>query len=605
MRPAEAPAAAPSPAARHAVRHFARLALPYWTSQRRWLIGGATALLLALTLAQVALVLWTSYWHREFFDALEARSLQALLQQILVFALILGLTMAVTAAHMHVKRWLQLDWRRWLTAQLVDQWMSKSHHYRLRFLNGEHDNPDQRIAEDIRIATESAISLAHSLTYSLLAGGGFIAILAEVSGSAPLPGSDFELPGYMVVMAFLYAGAGATLGYFLGKPLVRATNRLQSMEANLRFSLARARENSEAIALMHGEGVERRSATHLFGDVARGWNRQTVAYLGIVSFSTAYGNLMPIFPILVAAPQFIAGTMTLGLLMQAAQAFERLASALSWPIDKLGEIANWRTSAGRVVSLHDDMRQLDTLQAAPPAPATPRIRIALSPTPELRLERLSLNTQAGDALVRDLDLRVRRAERVLITGDSQVKLALFKAVAGLWPWGSGDIRLPEGQELVFQPQHPFLPAGSLRAVLCYPQPPDRYTTAELRRALECAGVDWLATRLDDSEEWGQALPLRAQQRLGTARLFLQQPAWVFLQDTTDTLDAKDEAAMMQTLHHELPNAAILCVSRHANLAHYFDRTLELHRIGSTRARHAASAPATKAPREPASTIVGR
>ena len=592
MLPAEQPPSASSLAARHAVRRFARLALPYWKSERRWRIGGASALLLLLTIGQVALVLWTSYWHRGFFDALEARSLDELLRQILVFALILAVTMGVTALHMHVKRWLQLDWRRWLTANLMGQWMTRSRHYRLQFLQGEHDNPDQRIAEDIRIATESAISLAHSLTYSLLAGWGFIAILAEVSGSTPLPGSSFELPGYMVVLAFVYAGAGALLGYLLGRPLVRATNRLQSVEANLRFSLARAREHSEAIALAHGEGLERGSATRLFGDVARGWDRQTFAYLGIVSFSTAYGNLMPIIPILVAAPQFIAGAMTLGLLMQAAQAFERLTSALSWPIDKLGEIAHWRTSAGRVVSLHDDMLRLDSIDRAGEAT---RIRIGPSTRPELQLRGLSLDSPAGEPLVRGLELRVRRGERILIVGDSQVKLALFKAVAGLWPWGSGEICLPEGQEMVFLAQHPFLPAGSLRAVLCYPHPAERYDTAELHRALECAGIDWLAPRLDETDDWNHVLPQRAQQRLSTARLFLQQPAWVFLEDTTDAFDAKGEAGIMEMLHHELPNTALLCISRHSSLERFFDRRLELHRIGA----HAAKASAEQRAEGPA------
>ncbi|NMG77181.1 ABC transporter ATP-binding protein/permease [Aromatoleum diolicum] len=602
MLPPEPPPTTRSAASPHAVRRFACLALPYWKSERRWRIGGATLLLLLLTISQVALVIWTSYWNREFFDALEARSLDELLRQILVFALILALTMAVTALHMHVKRWLQLDWRRWLTANLMDQWMTRSRHYRLQFLQGEHDNPDQRIAEDIRIATESAISLAHSLTYSLLVGWGFIAILAEVSGSTPLPGTSFEVPGYMVVLAFVYAGAGALLGFLLGRPLVRATNRLQSVEANLRFSLARARENSEAIALTHGEGMERRGAARLFGDVARGWDRQTFAYLGIVSFSTAYGNLMPIFPILIAAPQFIAGTMTLGLLMQAAQAFQRLASALSWPIDNLGEIAHWRTSAGRVVSLHDDMLRLDSIDGAGD---TARIRIGLSTRPELQLRDLSLDTPAGEPLMRGLDLRIRRGERILIVGDSQVKLALFKAVAGLWPWGGGEICLPEGQEMAFLPQHPFLPTGSLRAVLCYPQPAERYAAAELHRALECAGLDWLAPRLDETDDWNHALPLRAQQRLSTARLYLQQPAWVFLEDTTDAFDAKGEAGIMEMLHRELPNSTLLCVSRHGSLERFFDRRLELHRIGSHGAKASDEGRAARPAAVSGSAEIGR
>lgn len=581
MVPAELPPESRPTAPSHAVRRFARLALPYWKSEHRWKIGAATLLLFALTVSQVALVMWTSYWNRAFFDALEARSLDALLQQILVFALILVLTMAITALHMQIKRWLQLDWRRWLTANLVDQWMTRSRHYRLQFLKGEHDNPDQRIAEDIRISTEAAISLAHSLTYSLLVGWGFIAILTEISGSAPIPGSELEVPGYMVMLAFAYAGGGAAIGYLLGRPLVRATNRLQSVEANLRFSLARARENAEAIALTHGERMERRSAVQLFGDVARGWNRQTFAYLGIVSFSTAYGNLMPIFPILVAAPQFIAGVLTLGGLMQAAQAFERLASALSWPIDKLGEIAMWRTSAGRVVSLHDDMLRLDVIDSqGEPA----RIKIDRSTRPELHLRGLSLETPAGEPLIRGLDLHVRRGERILIVGDSHVTLALFKAVAGLWPWGSGEICLPEGQEMVFLPQRPFLPTSTLRAVLCYPHPPERYATAELHRALECAGIDWLAPRLDESDDWNHVLPLRAQQRLSTARLFLQRPAWVFLEDTTDAFDSKGEAGIMEMLHHEMPDMTVLSVMRHGGLERLFHRRLELHRIGTPGAK---------------------
>ncbi|AYH45745.1 ABC transporter ATP-binding protein/permease [Azoarcus sp. DN11] len=577
MRPAELPQESPPASPSHAVRQFARLALPYWNSRRRWRIGGMTLLFLLLTIAQVALVMWTSYWNRAFFDALEARSLDVLLHQILTFALILALTMAVTAWHMHVKRWLQLDWRRWLTANLVDQWMTRSHHYRLQFIKGEHDNPDQRIAEDIRIATEAAISLVHSLTYSLLVGWGFIAILAEVSGSAPIPGSELKVPGYMVILAFAYAGGGAAIGYRLGRPLVRATNRLQSLEANLRFSLARARENAEAIALTHGERMERRSAVQLFGDVAHGWNRQTLAYLGIVSFSTAYGNLMPIFPILVAAPQFIAGVLTLGGLMQSAQAFERLASALSWPIDKLGEIAMWRTSAGRVVNLHEDMLRLDVIDGAS---ETARVRIGHSTRPELQLRGLTLVTPGGEPLLRKLDLRVRRGERILIVGDAHVTLALFKAVAGLWPWGHGEICLPDGQEMAFLPQRPFLPTDALRAVLCYPHPPEHYATTELHRALECAGIDWLAPRLDETDDWNHVLPLRAQQRLSTARLFLQRPAWVFLEDTTDAFDPAGEAHIMEMMHHEMPDMSLLSVMRHNGLEHFFHRRIELHRGGS-------------------------
>lgn len=580
----------PQPPARHAVLQFARLALPYWNRERKWRVRGATLLLVLLTVGQVALVIWTSYWNRGFFDALEARSLPDLLRQVAVFALILVLTMAVTAVHMHVKRWLQLDWRRWLTVRLMEQWMTRARHYRLQFTQGEHDNPDQRIAEDIRIATESSISLAHSLVYSLLIGGGFVGILLRVSGSAEFPGTGVAVSGYMVVLAFFYAGAGAVLGFFLGRPLVTTTNRLQSLEANLRFSLARAREHSESIALMHGEGLERRAATRLFGAVATGWNRQTVAYLGIVSFTTAYGNLLPVFPLLVAAPQYIAGAMSLGVLMQSAQAFQQLTSALSWPIDNLGQLANWRASAGRVVTLHEDMA---ALEQPPPGPRPHGIRLVVLPHPELDIRHLRLVTPAGRTLLEDFNLRVRRGERILISGDASVTLGLFKAVAGLWPWGSGEIGLPDGQELVFLPQQPFLPAGSLRAALCYPHGAEHFGTALLHRALECAGIAWLAPRLDESDDWNRVLPLRAQQRLGLSRVFLQQPGWVFLEDATNAFDARGEACMMDMLHRELPNSTLISISQHGGLEHFHDRKLELHRVDEATPHPAEQEPTSR------------
>ena len=558
---------------------FLRLAAPYWRSERKWTIRGAVALLLALTLGQVGLVIWTSYWQRELFDALEDRSLQALLVQIATFAVIFLLTMLVTALHLHVKRWLQLDWRRWLTERLLDQWLSRGHHYQLLFKEGEHDNPDGRIAEDIRIVTDSAIGLGHSLIYSLLILGSFIDILYGLSGSLPIPGTDIAVPGYLVILAFLYAGGGTLLGLLLGRPLVKATNHLQTVEANLRFGLARTREHSESIALMHGEPVERQHAERLFADVGRGWNRQTLGYLGIVSFSAGYGALLPVFPILVAAPQYIAGLMSLGILMQAAMAFQRLTSALSWPVDNLGELARCRASADRVVSLYQDM--LDLEQQAR-EPMEHRIELRPGDSGHLSLNNLCLANPDGEVLLEHLDLRVRRGERILIAGDPAVTIGLFKAVAGLWPWGSGEICLPAETPLVFLPQRPFLPEGPLRAALSYPYAISHFSDSELRHALECAGVAWLTARLDESDSWDRVLPMRAQQRLGIARVILQRPAWVFMEQATDASDANGEDCLLDVLHQELPNSTLLSISFHPGLERHFSRKLVLNRLAEPR-----------------------
>ncbi len=551
------------------------LAMPYWSGERKWKACTATLVLVLLTLGQVLLAVWISYWHRALFDALEAHSMREVLVQAALFMLIFVLTIAVTALHMHVKRWLQLDWRQWLTRRLLDAWLADRHLYQLRFTVGDHDNPDGRIAEDIRIATESAIGLAHSLLYSVLILGSFADILLKVSGRLELPSFGLSVPAYLVWLAFLYAGIGTVLGALLGRPLVKATNRLQAVEANLRYGLAREREHAESIALMRGEAVERRHADALFDDVGRGWNRQTLGYLGIVSFTTAYGTLLPVFPILVAAPQYIAGVMTLGVLMQAAQAFQRLTSALSWPVDNMAELARCRASIDRIVSLYDDLQALELLQRTP---SHKRIEVRVGTERKLVLRGLSLANPDGRVLVEHFDVVIRRGERVLIGGDTSVAICLFKAVAGLWPWGTGEIVLPADHELVFLPQRPYFPDGTLKAALSYPRTESEFSQGEMLHVLECAGLAWLAPRLNESDSWDHALPLRAQQRLAMARILLQRPAWVFLEEATNALDPETELLMIELLHRELPDSSLLLISFHNGMSHHVTRKLVINRL---------------------------
>ncbi|MCM2311399.1 MAG: ABC transporter ATP-binding protein/permease [Steroidobacteraceae bacterium] len=554
------------------MRDLWRLFGPYWSCERRDKVRGAALLLLALTMAQVGLAVWSNYWQRALFDALEQRTTQGVLVQVAVFAVIFALSIAVTAVHLMVKRWLQLDWRAWLTEQLVGRWLEDGRHYRLQFAAGRHDNPDQRIAEDIRIATETAIALAHTLVFSLLTLAVFVDILWSVSGSIVVPGTDVHVPGYLVPLAFLYAGVGSVLGWMFGRPLMRTTNDLQTAEATFRFGLSRTREHTEAIALMHGEPLERAWSTRRFRRVVRDWDRQSLAYLGLVSFSTGYGTLLPVFPILVAAPQYIAGAMTLGVLMQAAQAFQRLTSALSWPVDSIGEIARCRASADRVLSLAADMQRLD---AATPGDATPHIVIDRSSGGHLVIEDLSIAGPSGRVLLEGFNATVRRGEWVLVTGNPAVTSRFFKVLAGLWPWGRGRVALPDGNGTLFLPQRPLLPDGTLREALCYPRTTDAFNEAEARRALAQAGLEWLAPRLDDTDHWDQALPLQAQQRLGFARVLLQRPAWIFMEDASNSFDAKSEQEILEVLQRELPQAALLTISSHPGAHTLHHRTLTL------------------------------
>lgn len=561
-------------AARGFVRQVGRLAGAYWSGANKWKVCGQSLALFLLTVLQVALTIWANYWNRALFDALEQRSIPELALQTGIFILILLLTMGVTAVHLQVKRWLQLDWRRWVSERLIERWMKDGHHYQLLFTSGEHDNPDGRIAEDIHIATETAIALAHSLVYSLLILASFVDILLSVTGSAAVPGTSVVVPGYMVIAAFAYAGGGAVVGLLLGRSLIGSTNRMQTAEANFRFDLARAREHSEAIALMHGEPLERQQSSRLFGDVKLGWDRQTFAYMWIVSFSSGYGTLLPVFPILIAAPQFIAGTMTLGILMQAAQAFQKLTSALSWPIDNLGDMAKCRASADRVLSLYDDLLKLEAQIAQP---GNDRIKISRSEKQTLQFQNVCLANPDGRILLKSFNEEIHRGERVLIAGDPAVTVALFKTVAGLWPWGNGEILLPPHHTLEFMPQRPFLPPTTLAAALSYPDDESKFDSATLQHALECAGMAWLTPRLQESDTWSRILPLRSQQRLAFARLLLHKPCWIFIEEATDALTPKDEEFLMEMLSRELPNTSIITISFHVGLEHLHQRKLVLNR----------------------------
>ena len=576
---AAAPGDAPGTRTRF-IRQVLRLAGPYWNCERRVKVRGATLLLLLLTMGQVGITIWGNYWNRALWDALEQRAVHKVLIQVAIFALILVVSMGVTAAHLMVKRWLQIDWRTWLTEQLVGNWLENGRHFRLALSSdGAHDNPDQRISEDIRIATESAIGLAHSFIFALMILGLFINILWSVSGSIVVPGTAVKIPGYMVPLAFLYAGLGTILGWLAGRPLVRATNALLTAEATFRFGLSRVREKAEAIALVHGEPLERAGSAARFGQIVRQWNLQSLAFMGLSSFGTGYGGLLPVFPILIAAPQYISGVMTLGALMQAAQAFQQLTGSLSWPVDNIGAMANCRASAERVLSLYEDMQQLD---ADTQRPDVRRIILDRSKSPRLVIEDLCIAEPSGRILLEHFNLDVPRGEKVLITGDPVVTASLFKVIGGLWSWGSGKVLLPGDGDILFVAHQPFLPEGTLRQALCYPCPPDTFTAASIRHALERVGLVRLMRRMDEKDNWEQVLPLRVQQQIGFARVLLHRPAWVFMEQATDAFDPKGEVRIIEMLIGELPNTTLLSISLHPNLRPLHHHTLILNLDGETK-----------------------
>jgi len=540
--------------------NFWRLAGPYWNSEHKWLIRGLTAVLLVLTGAQVVVQIALNLWTEQLFDAFGKRSMAGFIELAAIFAAIVVGQVVVVALHLRIRRRLEVGWRAWLSERLVGVWLLCGRQHLIDFIPGEHDNPDGRIAEDIRIATEYAVDLVHSLFYCTLLIGSFASILWTLSGPPEVVLGDMKiwLPGHLLWLAIAYALLGAFIGLLLGPKMVRAADERQNQEATFRFGLGRIRQSALAVALLHGEADERHSLGRSFLNVIAAWNLQTDALTRFTMFTASWAILSPIFPVLIAAPRYIVGAIALGALMQIAQAFLQMVSALSWPIDNLAKAAEWRASGERVLGLK---AALDSFETTGETATT--ITVATIGEPVLAFRGLSLADPDGTVKVTGIDLLVQPGDHVLVSGDPEAAVRLFKAVAGLWPWGGGAIDLPADDSVFFMPQRPYFPVGTLDAALCYPAQQEIPTLESLLAALERVGLAHLASRLDQVEVWDQVLGANEQQRLGFARLLLHRPRWIFIQQATDGLDLQGETEMLALLAEEFPDSAIIMIADHA------------------------------------------
>lgn len=537
---------------------FILLAGPFWHSEHKATIRWQTFALVLLTIMQIGLAIAINEWNAALFNALEQRSMSDFLMQIGLLLLIFAASMIVTVSHLVVKRRLQIGWREWLTTRVTRQWLSKGHHYQVTHIqSAEHDNPDGRIAEDIANATENAIALCHSLFYCVLLLISFTQILWTLSGTLFFIG--IPIHGHLVWIAILYAACASMLGWWIGKPLTKATNAKQSAEANYRFGLVKVRENAQAIALIRGENNEQQRLNTLFAQITHTFQQQTRAWQQITLFTSGYSILSMAFPILLSSPRYILGSITLGALMQSAQAFQQMASALSWPVDNMAGIAQWRASVERILSL---VKALDDLEQKIAHPDPQHIVVTKGKDSVLSLQNLSIRKLNDEPIVANINADIQLGERVIIMGDAAAGAKLFKAIAQLWPWGGGRIMLPDGDPMFFMPPLPYLPDDTLRAAICYPAAADQFDQALLTQTLRRTGLSDLIGQLDQQDSWAGVLSREQQQRLGLVRVLLYRPKWILLQEAFDALDAAGEAKMIQTLLAELPDASILTVTNH-------------------------------------------
>lgn len=552
------------------IRRFVVFALPFWSAEHKWMNRGRLALIAALTVAQVAVQAGLNSWSARLYNAVEARQLDTFLQQIVTFVLLLLASVVVFAISLYVKRRLQFAWRVWLTKTTLSVWMAEGRHYQLGLIAGDHDNPDGRIAEDIRVTTESAVDLGHSLFYCILLFGTFIDVLWTLSGvvHVDIGGTVIPIPGFMVFIALTYSAIGTSLALWAGLPLVGASNLRQKVEANFRFGLARAREYSESVALIGGDADERTHLQELLRGVRRGWESQTYGLARIIVFTTAYSVLAAPFPLLVAAPRYIMGVITLGTLMQMAQAFQQVTAALSFPVDNLSGIALWRASVERVMGLQDALGRLQEKLGEN------RIEVRHEGG-SLLFAGVRVMAHDGVPLMHELTAEIGPGEHVLIEGDTQVCHKLILAVAGLWPWGAGKVTLPAGAKTFIASDRPYLPVGALGEAVCYPLSLGVCVPDDINSALHRVGLDDWAGHLGVVEDWDRVLSAAQQQRLSFARMLLHRPDWIFLAEATNALDAAAQREMAALLVAELPSATVVATGRTGLFDGYFQRVLHV------------------------------
>ena len=548
-----------------------RLVVPYFKSEE-WPI--AIALLIgaiALTFGLVGFEVAFNNWNRRFYDAIQAKDEPVFWREIVTFSWLAAIYIVLLVARYVVSPYLRLRWRRWLTRRYLAHWFDDRGYYRIE-LARTVDNADQRIAEDLRQLGEFTMSLLLGLLGAVATLVSFLFILWELSGPLSLApiGLDVTIPGYMAWICLIYALAGTLLANLVGRRLIPLNFMKQRYEANFRFALVRVRENAEGIALYHGEAREEKALNARFLDVFNNGFRVLLTQAQLAFYQYGYGQLAIIFPYVVTAPRFFAGIITFGVMTQTASAFGQVQTALSFFIDNYTSLAELRAVMDRLKGLQaaiDDKPEHEAIDV-----------VAESGRSEVGVSGMTLGLPTGQVLLRDANLAFRPGEATLITGQSgSGKSTLFRALAGIWPFGKGQVHVPAGARVLFLPQKPYIPIGTLRDAIKYPDEHSRASDQELVTALQAAQLGHLAGRLDEEAHWSNVLSGGEQQRLAVARVLVFKPDWLFMDEATAALDDANEAAIYTELKQRLPQTTMVSIGHRPTLRQWHKRLVDLQR----------------------------
>jgi putative ATP-binding cassette transporter len=573
-----------------------RIASPYFNSEDRWPGRILLAAVIVIELSIVGINVLLNSWNNTFYNALQDKDWNAFIYQLGYFCVLATIYIFLAVYQLYLNQWLQIRWRRWLTQAYLDRWLAEANHYRMQLLGDAADNPDQRIAEDVKEFIDSGttgvgiLPIGLGLLNSVVTLGSFAVILWNLSGTAPLHlfGTAWAIPGYLFWAALVYAVIGTLLAHLVGRALTALNFQQQRYEADFRFNLVRVRENSEQIALLDGEQTERNRLLTRFGNIAGNWLAIMSRQKKLTFLTAGYGQVSSVFPFVVVSPAYFAGAIQLGGLMQTASAFGSVQGALSFFVTAYRSIAEWRAVIERLAGFDESIA---TARAAATRP--PVIALAPSDAGIVSFKDLAVQLPNGAPLVNANDLSIKLGERVLVSGPSgSGKSTLFRALAGIWPFGKGTITVPKNARVMILPQRPYFPIATLAAAVAYPAEPDSFDAGKVAELIEAVGLPALASRVEEEAHWNRMLSLGEQQRLGIARALLYAPDFLFLDEATASLDEPAEAALYQLLERRLARATIVSIGHRATLAAFHKRRLAYTREGDHYAvREASLAPA--------------
>jgi vitamin B12/bleomycin/antimicrobial peptide transport system ATP-binding/permease protein len=561
------------------VRELASLFQALRASQAKKRLALIAAAIVLVIIGNTVGQLRLNDWQGAFYDALQQHDLGAFVWQSFVFLGIVAVLLALVVSQTWLTEVMKIALRNWLTRDVLGAWLAPKRAYLLGFEGDISENPDQRIQEDVRHLSELAADLSVGLLQASLLLVAFIGVLWVLSSEVAFvwQGERFAIPGYMVWCALAYALFGAYLTWRVGRPLIALNSEHYSREAELRFALVRISESADSVALNGGESGEQRLADRLVQNVVDIMYRLANGLARLTWVTSGYGWISLIVPVIVAAPGYFAGTLTLGTLMMVVNAFTQVQQALRWYVDNYPRIADWSATMQRVCALRQALAGLDSLERH-----AERIDVVEKPDGSLTLDGVQVALAGlgdGHAVLEEPKVEIKPGERVVIVGPAgSGKTTLFLAIAGLWPWGSGRIVLPPRADIVFMPQRPYLPLGTLRAALAYPHEAEHLTDAQAVAALDALDLLRLAPSLDRAERWDKTLSLDEQQSLAFARLVLQAPKWVFIDEAMSALDEESSDLVRALFNGPLAGCTVIATARRPAPDQFFTRTLTLKRI---------------------------